>query len=246
MPQTLTESSWKAKNPGSTEIRDMFDRLAPRYDLFNHLTSMGLATLWRRDTLKAVRPGMRVLDLGCGTGDLTLGACERLGASGDVLGLDFSPQMLAYAARRSENLKSAVKPRFVCRKAEDLPFEAQPYDLAVSGFVLRNLYENIGPIVEGVFASLKPGGEISFMDITEAKQPWVGALWRFYMSTLVVLYGKIVFGKDYPTFYLIESARRFLNADGFSKKLKDAGFENITTKSYMFGMVTLYRARKPL
>jgi demethylmenaquinone methyltransferase/2-methoxy-6-polyprenyl-1,4-benzoquinol methylase len=223
----------------------MFDRLAPRYDLFNHLTSMGLATLWRRDTLKPVRPGMRVLDLGCGTGDLALGACKRMGDSGDVLGLDFSPQMLAYAAKRSKKLKSCVKPRFICRKAEDLPFEDKLYDLAVSGFVLRNLYENIDRILDGVFASLRAGGEISFMDITEAKQPWVGALWRFHMNTVGVFSGKLVFGKDYPTLYLVESAKRFLNVDGFSQKLKDAGFEGVFTKSYMFGMVTLYRARKP-
>ncbi len=244
MPQALA-ASLESKHPDSVEIREMFDRLAPRYDLFNHLTSLGLATLWRRDTLKPVREGMRVLDLGCGTGDLTLGACKLLNGSGDVLGLDFSPQMLAYAALRSEKLSLRTKPRFVCRKAEDLPFESQPYDLAVSGFVLRNLYQNIDRIVDGVFASLRSGGQISFIDITEAKKPWAGALWRLYMNTIGVLAGRLAFGKDYPELYLIESAKRFLNADGFTQKLKDAGFENITAKAYMFGMVTLYRARKP-
>ena len=88
------------KSPDSHYIQNMFDRLAPRYDLFNHLTSMGLASLWRQKALAPVRPGMRILDLGCGTGDLTLEAAKKLGGLGEVIGLDFSENMLKFAQKR--------------------------------------------------------------------------------------------------------------------------------------------------
>ncbi|MBI4432360.1 MAG: ubiquinone/menaquinone biosynthesis methyltransferase [Candidatus Omnitrophica bacterium] len=234
------------KNPDSATIRTMFDRLAERYDLFNHLTSLGMATGWRRETLKPVRPGMRVLDLGCGTGDLMLEAIPLAGLEGEVVGLDFSPNMLAVARRRVEQMEpnEYAPVRFVEDKAENLPIEDKPYDVVVSGFVLRNLYENIDKVLEGVFRSLKTGGQVSFLDITEPDQKGWLLLWQTYMNTMVALYGKLLFGKDYPAFYLTESARRFLKAGEFVQKLKETGFQNIRVKSFMFGAVRLYQAKK--
>ena len=237
-----------AKNPGpdSAAIRDMFDRLAPRYDLFNHVTSLWMATGWRLETLKPVARGMRVLDLGCGTGDLAIVAAKQLAGEGAVTGLDFSNEMLVIAQERSRRtgLEGGVKPLFILEKAEALPVEKEPYDLVISAFVLRNLYENIDAILRGVFRSLKPSGRISFLDITEPSNAVVRTAWRFYMNTLVVLYGKIIFGKDYPAFYLTESARRFFKAREFAQKLTAAGFEAVRSRSFLFGIVTLYQAEK--
>lgn len=224
----------------------MFDRLAPRYDIFNHLTSLGMATSWRKETLRDVSNGMKVLDLGCGTGDLSLGALQKIGDSGEVTGLDFSPQMLAIAktrcAKAGFNGRHGLK--FIEASAEALPVEPGLYDLIVSGFVLRNLYENIDAILRGVHASLKNGGKISFLDITDPENRTVGVLWKAYMNSVVAFYGKILFGKDYPVFYLTQSAERFLKAKDFVKKLGETGFVEIETQSFMFGTVTLYRARK--
>lgn len=233
-------------DPDSLYIQTMFNRLAPRYDLFNHLTSMGLASYWRRETLKPLSVGMRVLDLGCGTGDLALDAIKKIGDSGEVIGLDFSENMLVFAGKRYEKLGFNGKHRFklIQKKAEELPVEAEPYDLVVSGFVLRNLYENIDLILSGVYRSLKTGGRISFLDITEPKNPLVRALWQFYMNTVVALYGKLLFGKDYPIFYLTESAHRFLRSDDFLEKLKSKGFKEVRAKSFMLGVITLYQAVK--
>ena len=108
----------------------------------------------------------------------------------------------------------------------------------------RNLYENIDAVLSGVYRSLKPGGSISFLDITEPESPVKLALWRFYMNTVVVLYGKMLFGKDYPAFYLTESAKRFLRASDFTEKLKAKGFREVRARSFMLGTVTLYQATK--
>lgn len=242
----MSVEALKATNPDSAGIRAMFDNLAERYDLFNDLTSLWMAGRWRRRTLEPVARGMRVLDLGCGTGDLAIAAARRLNGNGSVTGLDFSPQMLAVAERRAdrEGLEGRARPKFILQKAEQLPVEDQLYDQVVSAFVLRNLYQSIDAVLRGVFHCLKPGGRISFLDITEPRNAFVRALWRFYMNTVVVLYGKLLFGKHYPLFYLTESARRFPKADEFTRKLAWAGFTAVRAKSFLFGIVTLYQAEK--
>ena len=234
--------------PDSDTIQNMFDRLAVRYDLFNHLTSVGLASFWRRETLAPLKPGMRGLDLGCGTGDLALEAVQRLKGSGEVVGLDFSEKMLFFAQKRYEKtgLNGRHKIRWALKKAEELPIESEPYDLVVSGFVLRNLYQNIDLILRGVYQSLKAGGQISFLDITDPQKRWVRIAWEAYMTVFAGLYGKILFGKDYPVFYLADSAKRFLNASDFIKKLEETGFQDIRTKPHLFGVITIYQGRKPL
>lgn len=233
--------------PDAASIRSMFDRLAPRYDLFNRLTSMGLDSHWRDETLRPLKKGMRVLDLGCGTGDLAIEAAKRLKGEGHVTGLDFSAAMLALAARRSRQagLSESQAPHFLLEKAESLPVEAEPYDLVVSGFVLRNLYERIDAILAGVHRSLKSGGLISFVDITEPRSRIVKALWWIYMNTLVALYGWAIFGRDYPAFYLTRSANRFPGPEIFCEKLKAAGFREVKARSFMLGIITLYQAEKP-
>ena len=251
-------------NLDSKYIQNMFSRLAFRYDLFNHLTSLGMATHWRKETLKPLKAGMRVLDLGCGTGDLALGAIQKIGGFGEVVGLDFSQAMLDVANERYKTLLrrgtgSACRVgahgraplrngrpnlRWVMGKAEDIPFEPEPYDLVVSGFVLRNLYENIDAILTGVYQALKPSGEISFVDITEPDNALIRSLWRCYMNTIVAFYGRILFGRDYPRLYLTESAKHFFRSGAFVQKLKQKGFRGVHARPLMLGVVTLYQAVK--
>ncbi len=224
----------------------MFEGLAKRYDLFNRLTSMGMDGLWRRETLKTVQPGMRVLDLGCGTGDLAIEAAKKVGGAGKVLGLDFSQNMLSVAQERAKragfNGNGPLK--FILEKAENLPAGADSYDLVVSGFVLRNIYENIDAILEKVYRALKPSGEIRFLDITEPPNKLFRFAWHWYMTIVTGLYGKILFGKAYPVSYLIESAKRFVKPKEFKEKLEKIGFRDIQIKSWVLGTIVLYSAQK--
>lgn len=232
--------------PSSDEIRSMFDHLAARYDLFNSLTSFGLAGGWRKQALLSLRPGMRVLDVGCGTGDLSLAAARRVGGSGEVTGLDFSEPMLAVARRRLEKEGGALAARvkFVRDKAENLPLPEKPYDVVVSSFVLRNLYENIRPILSGIHRSLKDGGQISFLDMTDPRQAWRRFLWRVYMNSVPAFYGRVLFGRGYPPSYITDSAKRFLRASEFAGLLEEMGFKQVRTRSFMLGAISLYQAVK--
>ena len=230
--------------PSGTEIQTMFDRLAPRYDRFNKLVSLGMDRLWREEVLKNVRDGERVLDLGCGTGDLAIGAAQKM-KSGEVVGLDFSASMLEIARNRAwKRLGAGVKVSFVRGAAEELPLEGSRFDLVVSGFVLRNIYERIGRVMRGVHQTLIPGGRIAFVDFTEPPTGARKALWKTYMNTVGAAIGWSVFGKQYPSFYLTDSAKRFLKPEEFCSLLRDAGFSNIRLKRFMMGIIVLYEADK--
>ena len=238
--------------PDADYIRSMFNRMARRYDAFTLLTGFGQAARWRRRALSTILPGMRVLDLGCGTGDMALDAWKRVGPSGEVVGLDFSEQMLAMAAEkaRAHRDPGSGSIRWIQARAEDLPDcvqvrDERPFDAVVSGFVLRNLYASIAPILDGVRGSLRPGGHIRFLDLTEPRPEFLKALFRGYFSGPVGLYGAALFGKDYPIPYLPDSASRFFKADEFVQALERAGFTQIHAQPIFFGAVTLYHAVKP-
>ena len=230
--------------PDAAYIERMFDRMARRYDAFTLLTGFGQAHRWRAAALAELRPGMRVLDLGCGTGDLALQALGRVGASGEVVGLDFSERMLEVAAHkhRKHPQPNAGTLRLVRSRAEDLPLADERFDFIVSGFVLRNLYEHIDGILAGIRASLREGGQIRFLDLTEPDRWPLDAFFRGYLMLFAGAYGAFLFGKDYPIPYLPDSAKRFLRASDFTEKLKDAGFSQVRARSFMFGAVTLYQA----
>lgn len=231
--------------PRSPEsIRAMFDLLANGYDRFNRLSSLGLDALWRKKALEPIRPGMRVLDIGCGTGDLALGALERIQGRGEVVGLDFSEPMLKRAEEKRRKNGPAGPIRWELRGAEEIPFESAPFDAAVSGFVLRNL-RGIEGILAGVYRALRPGGILSFVDLTEPENPLVRRGGFVYLNTGVDIFGRLVFGADYPRDYLKESMKSFLRPRAFKELLQKTGFTDVTAKSFLLGMVTLYSARKP-
>ncbi len=228
-------------------IRQMFDTLAWRYDLFNRLVSLGMDNSWRNKVLRNMSKDWRVLDVGCGTGDLSLGAAKKLGPSGEVVGLDFSSEMLAVAEKRYQALGRPLNGHFklVQKSAEDLPLAEKPFDLVLSGFVLRNL-PNIDRVLTGVHGSLKPGGEVRLLDFTEPSGPLGRALFRAHMNTYGTLFGRLLFGKDFPAGYMAESAKRFLKPTEFLECMRTAGFADASAERFFFGAVVIYRGKRRL
>jgi demethylmenaquinone methyltransferase/2-methoxy-6-polyprenyl-1,4-benzoquinol methylase len=210
-------------------VRTMFDRIAPVYDAMNHLMTAGLDRRWRRVAAEAVvRPGDRVLDACCGTGDFALADAR---AGGRVTGLDFSERMLERARAKS----SAVE--WVQGDALALPFEDGSFDSATVGFGVRNL-ESLERGLAELRRVLRPGGRLGVLEITRPR----GALapfYRLWFEKGVPVVGRVVSGSSAYT-YLPASVRRFPGPDDLAGLLRAAGFCKVRYRLFARGIVALH------
>lgn len=214
-------------------VRQMFDRVSPVYDLMNRVLTAGLDGRWRRLTAAAVvRPGDRVLDACCGTGDLAL---ADLAAGGEVTALDFSERMLERARSKSDAV------RWVRGDAMALPFEAGSFDAATVGFGIRNVSD-----LEAGFAELarvlSPGGRLGCLEITQPRG-LLRFFFRLWFDRLIPLAGRVLPGGAAYT-YLPASVRRFPGPQELTAALERSGFADVSFRLLAGGIVTLHTARR--
>jgi demethylmenaquinone methyltransferase / 2-methoxy-6-polyprenyl-1,4-benzoquinol methylase len=211
------------------EVRGMFDRIAPVYDLMNRVMTAGLDRRWRRLTAEAVvRPGDRVLDACCGTGDLAL-ACA--GAGGRVTGLDFSERMLERARQKGPELE------WVQGDLLALPFEDGAFDAVTVGFGVRNV-EDVSLAFRELRRVLGPGGRLAVLEITRPRgflRPFYG-LW---FDRVVPLLGRVLPGGAAYT-YLPASVRRFPSPEDLARLMAEAGFTDVRFRLFAGGIVALH------
>jgi demethylmenaquinone methyltransferase / 2-methoxy-6-polyprenyl-1,4-benzoquinol methylase len=214
-------------------VEEMFDRISPVYDTMNRLMTAGLDRRWRRLTAQAVvRPGDRVLDACCGTGDLALAAAE---AGGRVTGLDFSERMLERARRKSSSVE------WLRGDLLALPFADGSFDAATVGFGIRNV-EDLESGLRELARVLRPRGRLGCLEITRPR----GALkpfFRLWFDGLVPLAGKVLPGGAAYS-YLPASVRRFPGPEDLAKAMRRAGFEEIGWRLLGGGIVALHVARR--
>ena len=213
-------------------VRMMFDRIAPVYDVMNHVMTAGLDRRWRRLTAQAtVRSGDRVLDACCGTGDLAL-ACERAG--GRVVGLDFSERMLERARRKSATVE------WVRGDLLELPFEDGSFDAATVGFGVRNVADLERSLRE-LRRVLRLGGRLGILEITSPRGP-LKVFYRLWFDRIVPLVGKLLRGGSAYT-YLPASVRRFPGPEELAALLERAGFAEVSFRLLAGGIVALHEGQ---
>jgi len=207
----------------------MFDRIAPVYDAMNHVMTAGLDRRWRAATAaEAVRPGDRVLDSCCGTGDLAV-ACARAG--GHVSGLDFSERMLERARRKSGEIE------WVQGDALELPFEDGSFDAATVGFGVRNLADlELG--LRELRRVLRDGGRVGVLEITRPRG-LLAPFYRVWFDGIVPLLGKVLPGGAAYS-YLPASVRRFPGPEDLARVMREAGFEDVRFRLFAGGIVALH------
>ena len=211
-------------------VRSMFDRIAPVYDPMNRLMTAGLDRRWRRETAAAVvRPGDRVLDVCCGTGDLAVAAARAGG--GRVTGLDFSERMLERARRKAPELA------WVQGDALAMPFDDGSFDSVTIGFGLRNLEDERRGLAE-LRRVLVPGGRVGVLEITRPKGVLV-PFYRAWFDGLVPLAGKVLPGGEAYA-YLPASVRRFPSPESLAELMVRAGFEQVRYRLFAGGIVALH------
>ncbi|HSS72936.1 MAG TPA: bifunctional demethylmenaquinone methyltransferase/2-methoxy-6-polyprenyl-1,4-benzoquinol methylase UbiE [Gaiellaceae bacterium] len=215
------------------DVRTMFDRIAPVYDVMNRVMTAGLDLRWRRLTAEAVvRRGDRVLDACCGTGDL---AVADVRAGGDVTGLDFSPRMLERARRKSEAVK------WVEGDMLALPFEDGSFGAATVGFGVRNVVDLEHGLAE-LARILVPGGRVGILEIT-TPTGLLAPFYRLWFDRIVPLLGKVLKGGEAYS-YLPASVRRFPDKEALAGLLRAAGFDAVEYRTFAGGIVALHTGAK--
>jgi demethylmenaquinone methyltransferase/2-methoxy-6-polyprenyl-1,4-benzoquinol methylase len=208
----------------------MFDRIAPIYDLMNRVMTAGLDQRWRRETVKAVvRPGDRVLDACCGTGDLAVAALKA--DAGEVVGLDFSPRMLERARSKQRSVA------WIEGDVLALPFSAADFDAATVGFGVRNVVDLPGALAE-LRRVLRPQGRVGILEITTPTGV-LAPFYRLWFDRVVPLIGKVLKGGAAYT-YLPASVRRFPPPAELAALLEQAGFTGVSYRTFAGGIVALH------
>ena len=229
-------------------VRAMFTSIAPRYDLLNHVLSFNIDRMWWRRTARVfgeilVRPDARVLDLCCGTGDMTFALRRQAGkSSARILGADFSHAMLQRATAKSLAATNGSRPGWIEADALSLPFPTAHFDLAASAFGFRNLADYDAGLRE-IIRVLRPGGECGILDFSEP-DGIMGALYRVYFKQVLPRIGTLISGVRGPYAYLPASVERFPPPEEMLERMKRAGFTEATWTPYTFGIAGLYRGKK--
>jgi demethylmenaquinone methyltransferase/2-methoxy-6-polyprenyl-1,4-benzoquinol methylase len=223
----------------------MFDAIAPRYDLLNHVLSAGMDRRWRDRAIEALAlpPGSRIVDLCTGTGDLAI-AATRLVAPVSVVGIDFSAEMLrrAFSKLREQALTGTVK--LVRGDATRIPLPDGSCDAATIGFGIRNVAEPERALAE-LARVLRPGGRLAILEFGEPRIPGIRTLYSWYFRYLLPRVGRSVSKHGSAYSYLPASVRHFPPPAEFSRMLAASGFSQVQAVPLTFGIVYLYVAARP-
>ena len=237
-----------SERDASRNVREMFTRIAPRYDLLNHLLSAQMDKRWRARTSRELRPILDradavVLDLCCGTGDLAFAMARDAKAS--IVGADFSHAMLVRAneknVRRGTEKHSIL---FLEGDALHLPFANGSFDLVTTAFGFRNL-ANYEAGLREIFRILKPGGTLGILEFTEPAPGVVGQLYRFYCQKILPKIGGFISGDAAAYAYLPRSVARFFRPDELASLMRQVGYSPVRYYLMTLDSVALHLAVRP-
>jgi demethylmenaquinone methyltransferase/2-methoxy-6-polyprenyl-1,4-benzoquinol methylase len=226
-------------------IASMFDAIAGRYDLLNHLLSLGLDRRWRARAVAELRLSAldRLLDLCTGTGDLALAAAGRTAGPARVVGVDIAAAMLAIARRKVREHGLLARIPLVRADATSLPVATGSFDAASIGFGIRNVDRPERAIAE-LARVLRPGGRLAILEFGFPRIPGVRALYRLYFRRLLPIIGRTVSRHGDAYSYLPASVEAFQSPQAFSHMLESAGFAEVRAVPLTLGIVYLFTAVK--
>ncbi|MDD2595501.1 MAG: bifunctional demethylmenaquinone methyltransferase/2-methoxy-6-polyprenyl-1,4-benzoquinol methylase UbiE [Bacteroidales bacterium] len=228
----------------SSVISKMFNDIADKYDLLNHTLSFGIDKLWRKKLIRQLRKSgaVNVLDLACGTGDLTIALAEN---GCNATGMDIADKMLLIAEKKAGKRVRKISrlPSFLNGSAEDIPFEESSFDAVTISFGIRN-FDNREQCLEQIYRVIKPGGGLYILEFAIPENKIWKALYLFYFKNILPLIGRMV-SKDRSAYsYLPESVMGFPQYEAFSAELGSSGFKDVTYAKCSGGIALLYIAKK--
>ena len=222
-------------------VRDVFDRVAARYDLMNDLMSLGVHRLWKDALVDwlAPRPGLVHADLGGGTGDIAFRIHARVDAAGDIAVVDVNEQMLRVGRDRALDTNRFAGLHWVVGDAMALPLPARSMDSATIAFAMRNV-THIDRALAEIHRVLKPGGRFLCLEFSKVTLPVLDAVYDRYSFTVLPALGRTVAGDADSYRYLAESIRRFPDQEGFGELMRSAGFERVRWRNLSAGIACIH------
>lgn len=243
LPKGTQPEGATSEQDASRRVREMFTRIAPRYDLLNHLLSGQMDKRWRKRTARELqpileRPHARVLDLCCGTGDLAF-SLARAGKA-KIVGADFSHTMIVRAKEKALGEANGAAPiPFLEADALRLPFVEASFDLVTSAFGFRNL-ANYEAGLREIMRVLKPGGSVAILEFTEPEPGLLGDAYRFYCHTMLPKIGGWISGDSAAYAYLPKSVARFFRPRELAEVLQAVGYGEVRYVLMMLNSVALH------
>lgn len=231
------------KSDKARDVRAMFGVIARRYDFLNHFLSANIDTHWRRACLREVsrllaRTPRYILDVGCGTGDLSL----AFSSLGPVVGCDFCRPMLSIGRDKIARRASAHRVFLVEGDALTLPFPDGSFDAVVSAFVLRNLADTEKGLLE-MRRVLRRDGVLGIMDFSMPRVRMFGKMYSLYFHKILPRLGALISGVEGPYKYLPESVESFPGPEELALRMERAGFDQVDYRSFSGGIAVLMLAR---
>lgn len=224
------------------EVEDMFDNIAPKYDLLNHVLSMKIDVLWRNTLVKWMNADQpkEVLDVATGTGDLAIAVQKGTGAK--VVGLDLSQQMLNVGIEKIKKIKLNDQIEMVKGDAENLPFESNKFDAVSVAFGVRN-FENLTKGLAELKRVVKNGKSVYILEFSKV-EGFLAPFYMFYFRNILPQIGKLVSKDNRAYTYLPDSVNAFPFGEKMKTILLDVGFKTVEYKKLSLGIATIYKATK--
>lgn len=222
-------------------IKEMFEKIAPKYDFLNHLLSLGKDIYWRQTLVSAmdIPPKSRVLDAACGTGDIAIEIIRQKKNNVSVYGVDFSKNMLKIAKKKVRNANLGSGIHFAAANAFHLPFNIKTFHAATIAFGIRNINAKT-KVLKAFHNSLKPGGMLLVLELATPEKGALLSIYLFYFKKILPLIGRFFSKNSMAYKYLPSSVANFPNAKTFASIMRKAGFKEIKWKKMTMGIATLF------
>ena len=221
-------------------VHGVFSSVANRYDLMNDLMSAGVHRLWKQAMIDwmAPRPGMDLLDVAGGTGDIAFRFLDRLKGDGSVKVCDMTQAMLDEGARRAE-AQGIQGVDWVCGDAMALPFPDKSFDVYTIAFGIRNVTRVQDALAEA-YRVLRPGGRFMCLEFSQIPSPGLQWVYDRYSFNIIPPMGKVITGDRDSYQYLVESIRKFPAQDDFAAMIAEAGFGQVKYRNFSMGIVAIH------
>jgi demethylmenaquinone methyltransferase/2-methoxy-6-polyprenyl-1,4-benzoquinol methylase len=228
------------------QIREMFIKIAPRYDFLNRLLSLGIDRRWRQAAAENIRSriGGQVIDIATGTGEMALEVANATDESVKIIGVDFCAAMVDYACTKIKTSAHSGRVALGVASCDALPFRNEAFDSATIAFGIRNVVDRRLGLQE-ICRILQPGGRIVVLEFSTPRSRFFKTFYHFYFQHLLPAIGSI-FSDSNAYRYLPDSVMEFYDRDTFKKLMIEAGFENVSHTDYSCGIVTCYLGDKTL